>query len=59
MRSTEAFVFITPDEDDRFLPEGPRVMDMGGNKTLVWVNIQTGVTSQTGNIHAITPTLPR
>jgi len=53
MRSTEASVYLTLwKEEERFLPEGPRVMAVGGHKVLVWVNIQTGTASTSGNIHA-------
>ncbi len=40
-------------EEDRYLPEGPRMMTLFGREALVWVNIQTGPDSQRGAIHAL------
>ena len=52
MRSTEARVFWTPDdEDDGFLPEGPRPVTLGGRDALMWVNIQTGPAATRGAVH--------
>jgi len=53
MRSTEAGIYIRPrTEEAGFLPEGPRMMVVGQEKVLAWVNIQTGVDAQTGDLHA-------
>lgn len=52
MRSTEARVYVSAWEEERgFLPEGPRMMNVGGSKVLVWVNIQTGANASSGTIH--------
>lgn len=54
MRSTEAKVYIDFTEDDeRYLPEGPRMVDIEGRPALVWVNIQYDATAEDGevNIH--------
>jgi sugar lactone lactonase YvrE len=40
-----------PSEEDRFLPEGPRIITVSGRKALAWVNIQTAVDSREGSIH--------
>ncbi len=39
------------DEEDRFLPEGPRCVSIDGREALVWVNIQTADDSTHGAIH--------
>jgi sugar lactone lactonase YvrE len=39
-------------EEDKFLPEGPRVMPLFGREALVWVNIQTAATATRGAVHA-------
>jgi sugar lactone lactonase YvrE len=53
MRTTEAQVYLSPwTEEPRFLPEGPRMMDVGGERVLVWVNIQRSVASLAGDIHS-------
>jgi sugar lactone lactonase YvrE len=53
MRTTEARVFLTPDEDERFLPEGPRdVSDLGvGCHAFAWVNIQKTSDPTRGTLH--------
>jgi sugar lactone lactonase YvrE len=52
MRSTEAKVYIDFTEDeDRFLPEGPRWMTIRGRPALVWVNIQVGASAAEGDVH--------
>ncbi|MDB5310555.1 MAG: gluconolactonase [Gemmataceae bacterium] len=49
--STEARVYVVqPDEEGRFLPEGPRAVDLDGDDFLVWVNIQTAPDARTGTI---------
>ena len=49
MRSTEAQLLFTPkDEMDRFLPEGPRELLVGGVPRVAWVNIQDGPNSRRG-----------
>lgn len=50
--STTAHVWFTPpSEADRFLPEGPRVVEVSGRSALAWVNIQTDPDATTGAIH--------
>jgi sugar lactone lactonase YvrE len=50
--STEAKVLLSPDtEPDRFLPEGPREVTVGGRLALAWVNIQTAPDATAGDIH--------
>lgn len=39
-------------EEDKFLPEGPRVMPLFGREALVWVNIWTGTPANRGAVHA-------
>jgi sugar lactone lactonase YvrE len=52
MRSTAAKVFWQPDdEDDGFLPEGPRAITIGGREAVTWVNIQTAPDATRGAIH--------
>jgi sugar lactone lactonase YvrE len=52
MKSTAARVFVSfEDDEDRFLPEGPRPITIGGRDALVWVNIQTAVNATRGAIH--------
>lgn len=55
MRSTEARVFVTPEnEEHRFLPEGPRIVPYrvgGTGGPLWWVNIQTSSTVTQGTLH--------
>ena len=56
MRSTEARVYIDyTEETDRFLPEGPRWMTVGGRPALVWVNIQHDVSATAGDLHVHFP----
>jgi sugar lactone lactonase YvrE len=54
--TTEARVFVRFDsEEDKFLPEGPRIVPAGpgGHRgPLFWVNIQTAPDATRGNIHA-------
>lgn len=53
MRTTEAAVFVRTDEDeDRFLPEGPRPITLDGRDALIWVNIQTAPDATRGALHA-------
>lgn len=50
--STAARILVAPDADeDRFLPEGPREVLVGGRAALAWVNIQTAVDSTRGAVH--------
>src|SRR5437868_2754692 len=50
--SRKARVLVAPDdEEDRFLPEGPRVVTLDGREALVWVNIQTAPDATRGTIH--------
>lgn len=52
MKSTTARVLITSEDDeDRFLPEGPRAVRVGGREALIWVNIQTAANATRGAIH--------
>lgn len=39
-------------EEDKFLPEGPRIATLFRREALVWVNIQTAADSPRGAIHA-------
>ena len=49
MRTTEATVWHTPaNEEDRFLPEGPRLL--AGDDAWSWVNIQRSATASTGDL---------
>ena len=43
--------YTPPTEEGRFLPEGPRKMDLDGVPSLVWVNIQTSATATTGQLY--------
>ncbi len=52
MRSTPARPFVTADDDeDRFLPEGPRAVTVGGRDAVAWVNIQTAADATRGAVH--------
>lgn len=44
-------LFTPPAEDDRFLPEGPKNVAVGGRAALAWVNIQTGPDAARGAVH--------
>ena len=49
---TEASVWFTPlSEEDRFLPEGPRIVTVQNRQAIAWVNIQTKPEANTGAIH--------
>jgi sugar lactone lactonase YvrE len=49
---TQAQVLVScDDEADRFLPEGPREVLVGGRAALAWVNIQTAADATRGDIH--------
>lgn len=51
--SREAEVFARSDDDeDRFLPEGPRPITLDGRDALIWVNIQTDPAATRGALHA-------
>ena len=51
--ATIAEIFHAPaNEEERFLPEGPRWMKIAGREAIMWVNIQTAVTATTGTLHA-------
>jgi sugar lactone lactonase YvrE len=44
-------LFAPPAEDDRYLPEGPKSVTVGGRSALAWVNIQTGPDAKTCAVH--------
>lgn len=47
-----AHVMYAPgSEPERFLPEGPRIVEFLGRTAIAWVNIQTAVTSDVGELH--------
>ncbi|MGL6096504.1 MAG: SMP-30/gluconolactonase/LRE family protein [Fimbriiglobus sp.] len=49
---TTARVLVSPlNEAHRYLPEGPREVVVGGNRSVVWVNIQTGPDAADGTVH--------
>ena len=49
--TTEARVWFAPEEEeDRFLPEGPRALEVDGEAAVAWVNIQTAADARTGSI---------
>jgi sugar lactone lactonase YvrE len=53
MKTTEARVLVRSDEEeDRYLPEGPRPVTLDGRDALVWVNIQTAPDVARGAVHA-------
>ena len=53
VRSTAARVFVAPDDDeDGFLPEGPRSIALDGRDAVIWVNIQTAADAARGALHA-------
>ena len=49
--STCRVLFAPPAEADRFLPESPHSVVVGGRPAVAWVNIQTGEQSRTGAVH--------
>src|SRR4051812_38370331 len=49
--STEARVFVTNEDEDTFLPEGPRAVTLDGREAVMWVNIQTAPDATTGAVH--------
>jgi sugar lactone lactonase YvrE len=49
---TEARVFVTNEDEDTFLPEGPRSVVVDGREAVMWVNIQTAPDATTGAVHA-------
>jgi sugar lactone lactonase YvrE len=52
MRTTEARVFGSlEDDEDGFLPEGPRALVADGREAVLWVNIQTAADSTRGAVH--------
>lgn len=52
LRSTTATVLHAQTaEADRFLPEGPRAITLGGRPALAWVNIQTAPDATGGAVH--------
>ncbi|AWM38051.1 SMP-30/Gluconolaconase/LRE-like region [Gemmata obscuriglobus] len=56
MRSTEAIVYIDfIEEEDRFLPEGPRWLTVGGKAGLAWVNIQLNSSAKNGELRVHFP----
>ena len=51
-RSTTARHFLAfEDGEDRFLPEGPRLVTLHDREALAWVNIQTAADSRRGAVH--------
>ena len=44
-------VVAAEDDEDRFLPEGPRAITLDGREAVIWVNIQTSPTAKTGAVH--------
>ena len=51
-RSTPATVLhAQPDEEDGFLPEGPRLVTVEDRPALAWVNIQTAADATAGDVH--------
>lgn len=51
--STAARVYVLqPNEEARFLPEGPHTVSLDGDEFLVWVNIQTATDARAGTIWA-------
>lgn len=56
MKSTEAIVYVDfLEEEDRFLPEGPRWLTVGGKNGLAWVNTQLSATATTGELRVHFP----
>ncbi len=56
MTSTEAIVYVDfLEEEDRFLPEGPRWVTVGGKHGLAWVNIQLSDSAKTGEVRVHFP----
>jgi sugar lactone lactonase YvrE len=50
--TTEARVLVRmSDEEDRYLPEGPRPATLDGRAALAWVNIQTAADAARGAVH--------
>lgn len=50
--TTVASVLHVPDADeDGFLPEGPRAIELDGRPALLWVNIQTAADATQGALH--------
>lgn len=52
IRTTSTQVLLSPNsEADRFLPEGPRAIQLEGREALLWVNIQTSPEAKIGALH--------
>ena len=52
IRSTPATIFHEQQsEAERFLPEGPRAVNLEGREAIAWVNIQTATDATGGQIH--------
>ena len=49
--STAARVFVVSEDEDGFLPEGPRAITLDGREAVIWVNIQTAPDAVTGELH--------
>lgn len=49
--STPARVFVQSEDEDGFLPEGPRSIVLDGREAVIWVNIQTAPEATTGTLH--------
>lgn len=52
MTSTTARVWVSSEDEDGFLPEGPRSISLDGREAVIWVNIQTAPEAITGALHA-------
>jgi len=52
MTSTPARVWVQSEDEDGFLPEGPRSIAIDGREAVIWVNIQTAADATTGALHA-------
>ena len=51
MRSTAAAVWVRCEDEDGFLPEGPRSIVIDGREAVIWVNIQTAADATAGELH--------
>jgi len=51
MTSTTASVWVRSEDEDGFLPEGPRSIVVEGREAVIWVNIQTAANATTGGLH--------
>lgn len=51
MTSTTARVWVQSEDEDGFLPEGPRSITLDSREAVIWVNIQTAPDATTGALH--------